>query len=235
MVMPLEDKQLTREDWSAWVDGELPADQQGSACSQWRHDHDVRADWHTYHLIGDVLRSEDLASDGEHDAAFLRAFRARLALEPVVLAPVAPADAVAEPMSRSTGRARASWRSYSAVAAGFVAVAGVVVVLRGTPTVAPGADTLAAAAPPSTVQAVAAVPVTEVRAGVPTPNPTLVAGAPDGAAAVAPPSVIDVSGPVWRDSGLDQYLAAHKRFVGSSALAVPSTFLRGATVEAPRR
>ena len=30
---------------------------------------------------------------------------------------------------------------------------------------------------------------------------------------------------------LDRYLAAHKQFAGSSALGVPSAFLRSATVE----
>ena len=34
-----------------------------------------------------------------------------------------------------------------------------------------------------------------------------------------------------RDAQLDRYLAAHKQFAGSSALGVPSGFLRSATVE----
>jgi sigma-E factor negative regulatory protein RseA len=36
---------------------------------------------------------------------------------------------------------------------------------------------------------------------------------------------------VVRDPRLDAYLAAHKQFAGSSALGVPSAFLRSATVD----
>jgi sigma-E factor negative regulatory protein RseA len=45
------------------------------------------------------------------------------------------------------------------------------------------------------------------------------------------PVVADVR--LIRDAQLDRYLAAHKQFAGSSALGVPSAFLRGATVDAP--
>jgi sigma-E factor negative regulatory protein RseA len=34
-----------------------------------------------------------------------------------------------------------------------------------------------------------------------------------------------------RDARLDRYLAAHKQFAGTSALGVPSAFLRSATVD----
>ncbi len=40
---------------------------------------------------------------------------------------------------------------------------------------------------------------------------------------------LDESG-VVRDPSLDTYLAAHKQFAGSTALGVPSAFLRSATV-----
>jgi sigma-E factor negative regulatory protein RseA len=46
--------------------------------------------WHVYHLIGDVMRSEDLAGAGR-DGAFLERLRGRLAQEPVVVAPAAVA------------------------------------------------------------------------------------------------------------------------------------------------
>jgi sigma-E factor negative regulatory protein RseA len=38
-----------------------------------------------------------------------------------------------------------------------------------------------------------------------------------------------------RDVRLQQYLAAHKQFGGSTALGVPSGFLRSATVDVPVR
>ena len=40
---------------------------------------------------------------------------------------------------------------------------------------------------------------------------------------------------ILRDEQLQRYLAAHKQFAGTTALGVPSAFLRSATVEAPAR
>ena len=67
---------------SALADGEADAAQAG--CALWRDDAEARATWHTYHLIGDVLRSDDLAAQPARDAAFLAALRERLAAEPTV-------------------------------------------------------------------------------------------------------------------------------------------------------
>ncbi len=133
---------------SALADGEAAALDEG--CRRWRDDPEARARWHSYQLIGDVLRSEDLASTAARDAAFLRGVRERLALEPVVFAP---------PPAR--------WRHWvlpgAAAAAGFVAVAGVLVVLRSG---SPAAETPVAAAPqagPQVVPVVNEVPVTVIR------------------------------------------------------------------------
>lgn len=85
----------------------------------------MRADWHAYHLIGDVLRTPDLATAPGHDAAFMAGLRARLAAEPVVLAPAA--------LPASPPRA-ARWRVPAAAvasAAGVAVVAGVLVLSRG--------------------------------------------------------------------------------------------------------
>ena len=107
---------------SALMDGDPSAGDE--ACRAWRGDAAARADWHAYHLIGDVMRSDEHRADEARDARFLAAVRARLANEPVVLAPspvsVAPASAAA---LRHTRRAR-RWLAPTAVAAGFVAVAG---------------------------------------------------------------------------------------------------------------
>ena len=67
---------------SALVDGELEADATARACGHWRESGEARSSWHAYHVIGDVLRSEDLACDPARDAGFLEAFRARLKDEP---------------------------------------------------------------------------------------------------------------------------------------------------------
>ncbi len=104
---------------SALVDGDAQA--ADPACRLWRDDESARRDWHAYHLIGDVMRSEELAGSAPRDAAFLAGVRARLAAEPVVLA---PAPQAVPP------RRRQPWLLPVAAAAGFVMVAGVLVVAR---------------------------------------------------------------------------------------------------------
>jgi sigma-E factor negative regulatory protein RseA len=42
-------------------------------------------------------------------------------------------------------------------------------------------------------------------------------------------------GKLIRDARLERYFAAHKQFGGSSALGVPSGFLRAATTQTPDR
>lgn len=106
---------------SALADGEREALPHGSAL--WRDDAQARERWHLYHLIGDVMRSEDLAVPPSRDAAFLEGLRTRLAAEPVPLAP-SPLVAV-PPLAKRLG-----WRAPVAVAAGFVAVAATLVLTR---------------------------------------------------------------------------------------------------------
>lgn len=106
---------------SALADGEASA--LARACSSWRDDAAARETWHAYHLIGDVLRSEDLAHPPARDEAFLAGLRQRLAAEPAILAP-APVRPAAPARTRQT------WLMPAAVAAGFVVVAGVLVVAR---------------------------------------------------------------------------------------------------------
>lgn len=125
-----------RRTWlSALADGEAQALDRG--CAQWRDEPLARQDWHAWHLIGDVMRSEELASVPHRDAAFLQGLRARLALEPVVLAP-SPA-----PVARHAAQ---SWLMPSlAAAVGVIVVAGVLVVSRRGESPAP----VIAKAPPS--------------------------------------------------------------------------------------
>ncbi len=209
------------EELSALVDGELHSGAVAGACARWRSDAASRATWHAYQLIGDVLRSEDLASDASRDAAFLTTLRGRLAAEPVVLAPQRATDqAEAASVSASVGgaarRRRWTWAAPAAVAAGFVAVAGVLVVMRspGTLPAPVGAELARASSPQGNVS----------------PQGVAVTAAP-----AAEPESLVATGQVIRDAGLDRYLAAHKHFAGSAALGVPSAFLRSATVDAAGR
>lgn len=207
---------------SALIDGEADAGVVTSACAVWRESATTRSAWHTFHLIGDVMRSEDLASPRQRDVAFLEGLRMRLADEPVVLAPhplATPEPAATVALAAHPGWRRRSWIGPAAVAAGFVAVAGVLVVTR-TPS-PPAADTTIAgsAAPP-------------VAAGL-TPVTVLAPASADTGA--EPDAPLVRSGQLLRDARLDRYLAAHKQFAGSSALGVPSSFLRSATVDAANR
>ena len=211
--------QTPLEDLSALVDGEL--DDPGDACSRWHGDPQLRSAWHAYHLIGDVLRSEDLAADPARDAAFLQQLSLRLAQEPVVFVPrvkPVPGVSTASRPSSATRVSRWPWRSASAIAAGFVAVAGVYALMepaRQSPTREPA---LASARPSAAVQ-----PEAPLLASIDTPDVPR-PGAPDV-----------VSGKLLRDARLDAYLAAHEQFAGSTALGMPSVFLRSATVSAPGR
>ena len=118
---------------SALMDGELDADAVVQACGSWSQDAGSRATWHAYHLIGDVLRSEDLATPPACDEAFMQALRARLVLEPVPLAPAPLLKPPPAPAGRPVAAGRSAtrwWMAPAAVAAGFVAVAGLLVVTR---------------------------------------------------------------------------------------------------------
>jgi sigma-E factor negative regulatory protein RseA len=113
-----------REWISELVDGQAGPDLLARGCEAWAADAELRRTVYTYHLIGDVLRSDDLAGRPAADAAFLSALRARLAGEPVVLAP-GPATAAMPVRSH-----RPLWVVPVALAAGVVAVAGVLVALE---------------------------------------------------------------------------------------------------------
>lgn len=121
-----------RQVLSALMDAELESDAVLRVCAGWSQDADTRATWHAYHLIGDVLRSEDLATPPACDEAFMQALRARLVFEPVPLAPAPLLPPLSAPVGRAatTGRSGRWWMAPAAVAAGFVAVAGLLVVTR---------------------------------------------------------------------------------------------------------
>lgn len=136
---------------SAAADGDTAA--MDAATRAWRDDANARATWHAYHLIGDVLRSSDLAAAPARDAAFLSRLRSKLATEPVLLAPLQPV---------ASKRPTSAWWMSAAVAAGFVVVAGVLVVARVS--VPPTTDSLAQAGGPGA--AIQSVPQTVSQSSV---------------------------------------------------------------------
>jgi sigma-E factor negative regulatory protein RseA len=194
----------SRQGLSALLDGQaLAGDAQAvqRACALWRESRQARQDWHAWHLIGDVMRSEELARPPARDAAFLARLRERLADEPVVLAPLPvppPVSPPGVPGARTAAQgARPAWSLPGAVAAGFVLVAGVLVVAR--------------MAPPSAAPVLATAP-----------GPGLSAVAVTGAAASSSPG----SPALLRDPRLDSYLRAHQSARGSMTAAVPGGGMR---------
>ena len=181
---------------SAAIDGDREA--MARACHAWRDDAQARADWHAYHLIGDVMRSGELATPAARDAAFLTGLRHKLAAEPVLLAPA--------PTQPAPRRAAQGWLLPAAVAAGFMVVAGVLVVSRVS---APAADaptqTLAAATSPAGVMSVS-----------------------NGASVQPAPLAV---GSFIRDPRLDEFLRAHQSAKGGFAAAVPGSSLRRVDAE----
>lgn len=134
MTERFSDSQVAREALSALADGQAPQADVSKACAAWRESDQARATWQAYHLIGDAMRSDDLAQASD-SGAFLAKFRDRLAQEPVVLSPQQPievkvaqtaanADLASSPVYALKRRA---WAGPMAVAAGFVMVVGAVV------------------------------------------------------------------------------------------------------------
>ena len=217
-----EEKAQSLQRLSALADGELDAAATLLACAHWRGDAVARSSWHAYHLIGDVMRSDELASSPARDASFLRCVAERLASEPVVLAPqavdVEAPDTPAHAVRLTPRSSRWPWLAPAAVAAGFMAVASVLVVTRDNAPIARAGDFLAQSWDGKASVATAAA-----------------AGGPSASDALLEPQTLVADGKLIRDARLERYFAAHEQFGGSSALGVPSGFLRAATTQAPGR
>ncbi len=140
---------------SALADGEAAGAEVGRGCGAWAAgDAVTRERWHAYHLIGDVLRSEDLAGRPARDRAFLQRLSARLDAEPAVLAPA--------PLRPAIAPRRRGWLLPTALAAGLMAVAAGLVVAIDPGSDGAGAPALAAApaqvSPAAVVAAASAAP-----------------------------------------------------------------------------
>ena len=212
-----QDKLVTRELVSALVDGQLRGAEFASVVASVAGSEDALLAWHGYHVIGDALRSADLAAC-QGDQAFVARLRGRLnsavqtglfpaytpgglplsAEPPVVRGRAAPADSANDAVTR--------WKLISGVAS-MAAVAAL------------GWHLLSDSAGLSRPVQLAAVPGATVAAAVTQP----------GATAIAEPQVM------LRDARLDELLAAHKQFGGTSALQMPAGFLRNATFESSSR
>ena len=202
-----------KERLSALVDGELDPAGSTTSCAAWARDAALRADWHAWHLIGDVLRSEDLASNP--------APRPRLLREVAV----ALAGRARRPRA-DAGHRRAGRRAFRAPGAPLPLDGGAARLLPA----------LSSSLALSLSFGPASAPAAQVARG---DAPASIAASPVGAApaeeASVQPVAIVADGKVFRDAQLERYLEAHKQFAGTSALGVPSAFLRSATVDSAAR
>jgi len=198
---------------SAFVDGNAPVgvdlDQEVKQFLSEFSDSD-RTLWSEYHLVGDVLKSDDLAADPAADAAFLKRFSAVFESEPPLLSPV-----VHVPVAQEPGRLAALTRRFLpplAVAAAAATLTWVLVpqIQGNSAATAPVAamqtasvDVRATNAQNQGVQRVAMAASSGAGADLTLSNTPLA----NPAAATSAPDVNMI-----RDARLDQYLDAHQEF-----------------------
>jgi sigma-E factor negative regulatory protein RseA len=205
------------ESISALADGELEPTAQAQVLGALLSAPEAQTTWHAYHVVGDVLRSGELAPAAS-ELAFLERVQAAIANEPAfpnfqqLTKPLA-ADPQQATMVRDAANASVfRWKALASVAC--ISLVGVLAWNLNKP----GLDD-------SAVQAQGNVPVENLAVQMP---------------AVAPAPMVAQSQEVaeqgmLRDAELDALLAAHQQLGGHSALQTPSGFLRNATYERPAR
>lgn len=221
MTDDLKNKELL----SALVDGELYGDELSQAVA-WAEEGEGHASWQLYHLVGDVLRSPELAHHSQHD--LLTGLRAKLAQEPPLslqsasLEQLAPAQ---PPMTSAlVGLARDPVANASVfrwkVAAGFASVAAVAAMGWNLVVVPAGNGSQLAQAPAASQASV------QLAQGMPG-GPMMSVPQTDGSViAVATGNGSEV---ILRDPRLDELLAAHRQFGSKASLQMPADFLRNAS------
>jgi sigma-E factor negative regulatory protein RseA len=182
---------------SALADGEADAADAERGLAAWAAtDPLTRQRWHAYQLIGDVLRSEDLAQAPAHDAAFLQRLRGRLDREPAVRASQPPRVPMA------AGKAwRTAWVMPVALAASVTGLATILAVTLWPATQPSGGPLLAGA--------LATAPVVADAARVP------------AAVALEAAEAVPSGGRVVRDARLDRYLQAHRDYAAAWPGSLP--------------
>jgi sigma-E factor negative regulatory protein RseA len=193
---------------SALVDGQLRGDAVTQAVQTLAQDAEARASWYVYHLVGDVLRSEELSLGCAKDRDFLSRLRNRLQDEAQPLLPETAIDSVAVYVGYESTSSIHGFEKEAANDTGmrWKWIAGLASLVC------------------------MAVLGWRLLDGLSTP------ASPPQWAQTEPASVAvqDASAPIMiRDPRLDQLLQAHQQFGGVSALQMPSGFLRNATFERP--
>jgi sigma-E factor negative regulatory protein RseA len=193
---------------SAFVDGELFGEEHLNLDTLLSGlNGEDRAAWSTYHLIGDALRSDDLAVSTAASTAFMSGFAARFESEPHVLAPVATSVTPSTAHASRFGALRRRVVPAFAVAAAAATLTWIVVPqLQGVPG-GPGVAQMASVQRGDAMQrvAMASVPVATVQ-----------------------PVAQDAN--IIRDASLDQYLEAHQQFAQQPVMPGSGPLIRAAAV-----
>ena len=215
--MNMNEVLMRREQMSALADGQLHGSEFADAVEAATHDADARESWHLYHLVGDVLRSSELAACG-HDRSFVHRLGERLQAE-AVPRPMSPQAPQATPLAARTAEAAGDEQAWRAdrpaanasllrwkLAAGLASLAALGTLSWG---LLGGAG-----------QGLQGGQLAQL---TPAPAATLVA-----LPGAQPARMI-------RDPRLDELLAAHRQLGGATALQNSSGFLRNATFEGAER
>jgi sigma-E factor negative regulatory protein RseA len=157
-----------------------------------------RAAWSDYHLIGDALRSDDLAASPASSSAFMAAFSQRLEAEAHVIAPAAVASRLRGQLFR-----RRVVPAFAVAAAAATLTWIVVPQLQGLDN--RGAGTQLSSLSSDNVQHVSMAQ-------------------PSGSNSRSP--VVDAN--IIRDASLDQYLEAHQQFSQQPVMPGSMPFIRAA-------
>jgi sigma-E factor negative regulatory protein RseA len=169
----------------------------------------ARAAWHSLHVVGDVLRTEELVNSAK-DVAFLDKFRANLAREPKFSHELSAVIKLSSPASESvvlTAKpvpANEPFFSWKWAAGLSSVVAAVMLGLNLSGTTATSPLNSGAQLAKTTVQIV-----------------------PEGSNGTSTTTAV-----MLRNPQLDALIAAHNQVSGSSAFQMPSGFLRSATYNA---
>ncbi len=196
---------------SVLADGQLASEEFSRVLAVFEGDAEALARWNAYHLIGDVLRSPGLTAHAS-DAAFVARLRACLSREPAfdtASAVIAAIDSTGQKSLPIAGQQAVNPQREASNDASFRwrLVAGF-----------------------ASVAAVAAI-AWNAGVGLLTPSATPQLAQSDAAQQVL---VVSEQGTMVRDARMQELLAAHKQFGGTSALQMPSGFLRNATFETPQ-
>lgn len=196
---------------SALVDGEIDEAELDALLLAYDEQTDTRASWHSYQVIGDVLRGTPAAS-AVAPQVFVAGIQARLQAESRVQPQPEAFNVSGHVRSAAANDAVFRWKLVAGVASLAAVMAVSWSVLSGAPTGAGGGT--GAGAQLALMQP-AAVSVGSAPAAVVVNTP---------------------QGPVIRDARLEALLTEHRQYGAMSALQMPAGFLRDATYDtAPQR